>query len=648
MTLQCHARTPRPANSLLAEWASSTTCRHVAIVLASMIVAIILAQQRARAQDWSSYGGDPAGTRFSAASEIVPQNVSRLTLAWSYHTGEAARRGDAFRRSAFEATPILAEGHLLICTPFDRVIALDPTSGRELWVYDPGLSPALRPGNGYICRGVAVWRDPTAKADAPCAGRVFLGTNDARLIALDLSSGRPCAGFGVNGEVAFAQEAKQLYPGQMQVDTPPAIIGDTVIVGTAVDDMTEAAAPPGTLRAYDARNGAVRWRFDPRPQGATAGGNVWSPIAVDAARDLVFVPTASPITAFWGGNRPGENRFASSVVALRASSGTLVWAFQAVHHDLWDYDVAAPPTLATVRRNGRDVPAVIIATKSGYLFVLDRETGAPLFPIDERPVPASDVPGEQAWPTQPMPRLPPPLDPQILRPEDAFGLTWFDRRACREHIEALRSEGPFTPPSLRGTVIFPFTGGGANWGGGALDPARHLFIINTNRLAHVVRLIPHGGEAAARAAEPKAEIGRGLGTPYAALRQVLISPLGIPCNPPPWGVLSAIDIESGTLRWQVPLGSKLFGLVRGLPGVGGPIATASGLVFIAAAIDDRLHAIATETGEELWHADLPAGGQATPMTYIAEGRQFIVIAAGGHARLGTRLGDAILAYALPR
>ena len=617
-------------------------------LVAALLATADLPRHGARAQDWPSYGGDPEGTRFSAAHEITPQNVPRLVVAWRYHSGEAARRGDAFRQSAFEATPILADGRLLFCTPFDRVVALDPVSGHELWVFDPELPPALHPASGYICRGVAVWHDPRAAPGAPCAARVFLGTNDARLIALDLASGRPCAGFGLNGVVALAADPAQLYPGQMQVNSPPTLIGDTVIVGTGVDDMTEAAAPSGTVRAYDARNGDPRWRFNPRPPGATAGGNVWSAMAVDPVRDLVFLPTSSPVTAFWGGDRPGDDRFTSSVVALRGSNGALVWAFQTVHHDLWDYDVAAPPTLADIRRDGRDTPAVIIATKSGYLFVLDRETGMPLFPVEERPVPASDVPGEQASSTQPMPRLPLPLDPQILRPDDAFGLTWLDRHACRARIAALRSEGPFTPPSLRGTVIFPFTGGGANWGGGALDPGRRLFIINTNRLAHVVRLIPHDQEAAARAAEPKVEIGRGLDTPYAALRAVLVSPLGIPCNPPPWGVLSAIDLDSGTLRWQVPLGSKLFGLVRGLPGVGGPIATASGLVFIAATIDNRLHAIASETGEELWHADLPAGGQATPMTYIAGGRQFVVVAAGGHARLGTRLGDTVLAYALPR
>lgn len=618
-----------------------------AVLSRFVVLLLLLAPVVAQAQGWPSYGGTPEGTRFSAAAQITRQNVGRLTLAWTYHTGEAARRGAAFRHGAFEATPVLADGRLLVCTPFDRVVALDPATGREEWAYDPGLPRILDPANGPICRGVAVWHDTAAAAGEACAARVFLGTNDSRLIALDLASGHPCAGFGSDGAIALAAGVKQLYPGQMQVDTPPALIGDTVVIGSAVDEMSQAAAPAGTVRAFDARTGAARWTFDPRPRGATAGGNVWSPIAVDPARDLVFLPTASPSAAFWGGDRPGDDRYASSVVALRGSTGALVWAFQTVHHDLWDYDVAAPPTLGVVRRDGSDVPAVIVATKAGYVFVLDRETGKPLFPVEERPVPASDVPGEQAWPTQPVPSAPPPLDPQVLRPDDAWGVAWFDRRACRRRIAAARSEGLYTPPSLRGTIIFPFTGGGANWGGGALDPARHLFVINTNRLAHFVQLIPRAGYQAARAAHPGVEIGRGLGTPYAALREVLLSPLGLPCNPPPWGVLTAVDLDAGTIRWQVPLGSRAFGLVRGLPNLGGPIVTAGGLVFIAAAMDDRLRAFDVETGRELWRADLPAGGQATPMTYVVGGRQYVVIAAGGHARLGTRLGDAVLAYALP-
>jgi quinoprotein glucose dehydrogenase len=326
----------------------------------------------------------------------------------------------------------------------------------------------------------------------------------------------------------------------------------------------------------------------------------------------------------------------------------VVWHFQTTHHDIWDYDVAAQPSLATLHRDGRAVDAVIVATKMGFVFVLDRETGKPLFPVEERPFPASNVPGEATSPTQPVPLAPPSLVPQRLTPDDAWGLFYFDKLACRHQLEALDTSGLYTPPSRDGTVVFPFTGGGANWGGGAVDPARGLFVINTMRLAHEVRLIPRPQEAAARAAEPGVEIGHALGTPYAAERKLLTSPLGIPCNAPPWSTLSAVDLDQGTIKWQVPLGSMALGLIRGLPALGGPIITAGGLVFIAAARDQYLRAFDIDTGAELWRAKLPAGGQATPMTYMADGRQFVVIAAGGNARFGSKLGDAIVAYTLPR
>lgn len=616
----------------------------------------------AGAQDWPAYGGDPGGMRYSQAAEITKANVGALAVAWTYHTGEAARRGAAFKRSAFQATPILADGKLVFCTPFDRVVALDAASGTELWVFDPEIVEGLKPANGFICRGVAVWHDAAAAAGAACAARVFLGTNDARLIALDLATGRRCSDFGTGGEVALPPDIAQRYPGERQIDSVPAVLNDTVIIGSAVDDMGRARAPSGTVSGLDARSGRLRWRFDPVPRapddpgaatwsgasyGAAAGGNVWSAIAVDPERDLIYLPTASPSAAFYGGHHPGDNLYTSSVVALRGATGAVVWHFQTTHHDIWDYDVAAQPSLVTLHRDGRDVAAVIVATKMGFIFVLDRESGAPLFPVEERPVPASDVADERVAPTQPIPLAPPPLVPQRLAANDAWGMFYFDRLACQRQLAPLRSEGLYTPPSLAGTVLFPFTGGGMNWGGGAVDPARGLYIVNTMRLVHRIRLIPRAEVAAARAANPTVEIGAALGTPYAAEREVLLSPLGVPCNPPPWGTLAAVDLAAGTIKWQVPLGSLGFGLLRGLPGVGGPIATASGLTFIGAA-GDELHAFDSDSGAELWHAKLPAGGQATPMTYVANGRQFVVIAAGGSARATTPLGDAVVAFALPR
>jgi quinoprotein glucose dehydrogenase len=638
--------------------------RHALGGIAAVIAVWAASAAPALAQGWPAYGGDAGGTRYSAARQITRENVHALALAWTYHTGDMERHAEAMKRSATEVTPILADGKLVFCTPFDRVIALDPATGREIWVFDPGLPAKLEPGNGFICRGVAAWHDAQAPADAPCAARIFLGTNDARLIALDLATGRRCAGFGSGGEVALPPDIAERYPGELQIDSAPAIVNDVVVVGSAVDDMSRARAPSGTVWGIDARSGRRRWSFDPVPRrpedpaaaswaqegyARTAGGSVWSSMAADPARDLVFLPTAGPTAAFYGGNRPGDNLYTSSLVALRAASGAVAWHFQTTHHDIWDYDLAAPPSLATLHRDGRAIDAVVIATKMGFVFVLDRDTGAPLFPVEERRFPASEVPGEATSPTQPVPLKPPSLVPQRLTPDDAWGLFYIDRLSCRRRLAALDSAGLYTPPSLKGTVVFPFTGGGANWGGGAVDPERGLFVVNTMSIAHEVRLVPRAEEGAARAAaDPKREIGAAVGTPYAAERAMLFSPLGIPCNPPPWGTLAAIDLDAGTIRWQVPLGALALGLIRGLPNLGGPILTAGGLVFIGAAMDRYFRAFDVETGAELWKAKLPAGGQATPMTYVADGRQFVVIAAGGHSRMGTVLGDAIVAYALPK
>jgi len=582
--------------------------------------------------------------------QITPQNVGRLAPAWIFHTGEHRPAGP--KGSSFEDTPILADGKLLVCTSTDRVFALDSLTGRALWAFDPKLAAGLKPGSDFLCRGVAVWRDTAASPDADCRARVVLATLDLRVIELDLTTGRPCEGFGEHGTVRLSPDPPPRYPGAVAFDSPPAVVGDTLVLGTALDDMTEARASGSAVCGLDARTGVLRWLFDPSPKtpsGAleSSGGNVWAPIAADPTTGRVFLPTASPSAAFWGGERPGDDRFASSVVALDGTTGTLLWSFQTTHHDIWDYDVAAQPSLVTLRQNGHDRPAVVVATKTGFVFVLDRDTGHPLFPVTERPVPASDVLGESASPTQPVPSAPPPLVPQRLGPDDAWGVAFLDRWLCRRQIEKLRSDGLYTPPSLRGTIIYPFTGGGVNWGGGAFDQKDGLYIVNAMNVANVVRLIPRAEYAAARAAAPHAEIGLGLGTPYAAERTRLFSIFGVPCNPPPWGTLAAVDLAAGTIRWQVPLGSMAFGLFRGLPNLGGPIVTASGLVFIAAANDDKLRAFDVGTGRELWQASLPAGGQATPMTYVAGGRQFVVIAAGGHARMGSKFGDAVVAFALP-
>jgi quinoprotein glucose dehydrogenase len=619
--------------------------------------------------EWASYGHDPGGSRYSPLAQITRDNVHTLQVAWTYHTGDVSDGTDGRTSTQFEATPIMVDGTLYLSTPFNRVIALDPATGQERWSYDPQVDLSVRYGQRLVSRGVSTWLDSALEAGQPCRRRIFAGTNDARLIALDAATGRPCVDFGVRGEVRLDQGIGRVRQGDYQITSPPTIAGDLVIVGAGLRDNQRANAPSGVVRALDARTGHVRWRWEPipadpadpawttwgRPDRAhTGAANAWTTFALDAERDLVFIPTGSASPDYFGGERLGANLYANSLVALRASTGERVWSFQTVHHDLWDYDLPSQPTLLTVPVDARPVPAIAIAGKTGHLFLLHRETGAPLHAVEEKPVPQDTVPEEQAWPTQPVPSRPRPLVPQMLTADQAFGLVASDVAFCRQRIAALESRGIFTPPSRRGTLVFPGNVGGMAWGGAALEPERGLLVVNTNRIATVITLVPRDQLAAEKAANPGVQFEDQLGTRYGVRIEYLISPNRVPCNPPPWGTLTAVDVATGDVRWEVPLGALAglthlpFATLLGSINLGGPAVTAGGVVFIGAAMDDALRAFDVATGRELWKGALPAGGQATPMTYrAANGRQYVVIAAGGHSRLGTRLGDALVAFALP-
>jgi quinoprotein glucose dehydrogenase len=625
-------------------------------------------------REWPAYGGDALGSRYSPLAEITRDNVGLLRVAWTFHTGETPAAAPTRRPTAFEATPIAVDGTLYLATPLGRVFALDPATGQERWRFDARVDPASGFGD-FTSRGVSTWLDPAAAPGAPCRRRILLATVDARLIALDAREGTPCAGFGASGTVDLRRGLRNVPTSreEYEVTSPPAVIGGLVIVGSGIADNARTRAASGEVRAYDARTGALRWTWDPVPQDPadpgwatwqgsdahnTGAANAWSVIAADPERDLVVVPTSSASPDYFGGERRGANLYANSVVALRGSTGAHLWHFQVVHHDLWDYDVPAPPALVTVARDGQQLPAVLQVTKTGQLFALHRESGVPLFPVEERPVPASTVPGEEAWPTQPFSSLP-ALSPLRFSADDAWGMTPLDRRSCRNAMVPLRNEGIFTPPSLEGTLVVPSNIGGAHWGGLAYDPERQIAVVPVNRVAAVAQLIPR--ERYDRAsAEPGWEYALMQGTPYVIRRRILLSPLGLPCTPPPFGALVAVSLATGRKLWEVPLGttrdlfgSKIWvplGFRWGTPNLGGPIATGGGLVFIAAAMDDYLRAFDVETGRELWKGRLPAGGQATPMTYRVAGdrRQYVVVSAGGHGRLGTRRGDAVVAFALPR
>jgi quinoprotein glucose dehydrogenase len=619
---------------------------------------------------WTAYGGDSGGMRYSSLTEITPANVGELRVAWTFRTGELGAGVKDWTRSAFEATPILYDRTLYLTTSSTDVVAIDAVTGDLRWRYDSQARKDLHYSDG-VSRGVSLWVDAASAPEAICHARIFAPTLDGRLLALDAATGRLCADFGEHGAVNLLKDMRSQdeVDGEWRnylVTSPPAILDGKVIVGSSIGDNRAVLEELGTVRAFDARSGQLLWSWDPIPRDASnpvysewsaaslrtaSAANAWAPLSVDPVRHLVFVPTGSASPDFFGGERPGDNRWANSIVALDGASGKLVWGQQLVHHDLWDYDLASQPTVVTLLHDGEPMPAVIQATKTGFLFTFNRETGKPIFPIVEQPVPQDAVPGERPSPTQPFPQAPPALARQAaITPDDAWGVAWFDTRGCRERIAHYRSEGIFQPPSVQDSLMQPGNAGGSNWGGLAFDPKRQIAVGLTMNLPFVVALVPRAEMQAQRASDEYKDFdfSRQAGTPYGMRRTTFKSKLGIPCVKPPWGVLTGVDMQHGTIKWQIPLGdTPLFHRNLGIPGLGGPIVSASGLVFIAASLDDRLRAFDTNTGKLLWEVKLPAGGQATPMTYAIRGRQYLVIAAGGYKGDSTR-GDYVVAYALPR
>jgi quinoprotein glucose dehydrogenase len=617
--------------------------------LLGLLGATVSAHAQAPADsDWGYYGGDALGQHYSSLAQIDRDNVAQLKVAWSYRTRELGAGFARAQQLSFEATPVLAFGRLYLATPTNIVVALDPASGHELWRYDPHIDR----GEIYAqatSRGVSAWQDLDAREPAVCARRIFTGTLDARLIALDAASGAPCLDFGRGGAVNLSRGHDPGEPPQDLVTSPPTLFGALVIVGSA------GASPPqhnnagrGIVRAFDARTGALRWTFDTLPDSpshaasnewhaaqaaAATGANAWAVMSVDENRGLVFVPTGSADPKFYGAGRIGSNRFADSLLALDAAGGRLVWQQQLVHHDLWGYDLAAQPALIDVTVRGVPVSAVLQATKTGMLFLFERGSGKPIAAITESPVPQSTVAAEETSPTQPFPATPLLAERRPLKPSDAWGITFWDRGRCRAQIARYRSEGIFTPPDARGSILWPGVLGGVGWGGVAYD-ARHRHVVAAVNRVPMILDSPSAGSHF----------------------KPLLSPWGLPCTAPPWGTLASVDLRTNHIAWQVPLGSTerrgpWFSPARtfGVPNIGGPIVTAGDLIFVAAAEDDYLRAFDMETGRELWKYPLPAGGQATPMTYRAgrDQRQYVVIAAGGHALLDTPRGDFVIAFALP-
>jgi quinoprotein glucose dehydrogenase len=620
-----------------------------------------------QAIDWPAWGRTPGGTHFSPAQQINRDNVGDLELLWEHRSGDVrqGRRGDGDHggpqtSSSFQATPIVVDGLLYYCSPFNKVFALDAQTGQERWHFDPKVDP-----NADVlpnCRGVSYWRDPVPKdagAEAQrCAARVFVGTLDARLIALDAATGERCADFGEQGSVDVTAGLSDHQSFEYSITSPPAILGDLVITGSMVLDNVRVDVPSGVVRAYDVRTGALRWAFNPVPKGQAALNddgtfrsgttNVWSVISVDADRELVFVPTGNTSPDYYGGHRDGLDEFSSSVIALNAADGSVAWNFQTVHHDIWDYDVPSQPTLVELPLAGQRVPVVVQLTKMGHTFVLHRDSGEPVWPVQERPVPQDGaVAGEQLSPTQPFPTHVPVLNNAPLSPDDAWGLTPWDRGQCRKSIEALHNLGLFTPPTVEGSVFFPGNSGGNNWGSPAIDPDSGVMVVMTNRVPSYLKLTPRKDCDASGS-------GAQLGTPYCSQTRWLVSPLGVPCTEPPWATLDAVDLVAGKILWSVPLGTTRnmapfpFWWIKGVPGIGGPLLTAGGLVFTGGNLDYYFRALDRDTGQELWRTALPTAANAVPMTFqTAGGQQIVVVAAGGHWSGMAPPGDHLRAYALP-
>ena len=670
---------------------------------------------------WPTYGGDPGGLRFSKSSQITRNNLSQLHPVWTFHTHAVDTEAKRDELPSFETTPVISGDTVYFTSPFDVVFALDAHNGAERWRFDPKLS-ALTPGGIVTSRGVALWPLGAVKMpNAPtCSQRVFLGTLDARLLALDAATGKACTSFGNNGVVDLSRGVHFQNIGFYGMTSPPTVVGNVVVVGSTVGDNQQVDIESGAVRGYDVISGKLLWTWEPLPWAEnqkvrTGAGNVWGVISADPSLGLVYLPTGSAAPDIYGGMRPGDNRDANSVVALDAATGKKVWAFQVVHHDVWDYDIPSEPILFTWRGT---TPAIAVTTKMGMIFLFNRRTGQPLVPVEERPVPQSDVPGEQTYPTQPFQNIP-PLAPLSMSMTDISS----DQRPpadvdlCRKQLADLRNDGMYTPASLKGSLNYPGPTGGVNWGGAAIDPNTGILYANTNRLASVIRLVPRrtaefelfGRMAASltrsvfagkrfwvalfiaililcfdrrRTLNPGwaplvvvivgacvicsyhlydsrlrpalmpqidhfgIELSPQRKSPYFIERHPLVDSRGFSCTPAPWGGISAVNLNTLTKVWEKPLGTMIPGQQTGIRNFGGPILTASGLVITAGAEDFWLRIFDSATGEELQKLALPVPAVATPMTYTLNGRQYIVVAAGGHGDGIVPLGDSLIAFAI--
>ncbi len=631
----------------------------------SVAACLILSLSTSPAWAWDAYGGDAGGTKFSPLTQIDQNNVSTLQQAWVYQSGETGAGYANEHGLTFEATPIFWRDTLYFNSSFGKAYAVDAATGAERWRFDAGFDPTHR-FDETAARGVSLWHGD--QPGTTCNHRILFGTLRGHLHALDALNGEPCRDFGENGVVDLTVGVGPVQPGSYTITSPPAIIGNTLFVGSAIGDNRKVESEHGIVRAIDVLSGQVLWSWDPIPRlsndparptwlgnsaDISGGGNAWAPLSVDSALGLVYVPTSAASPDFFGGHRAGDNLYTNSVVALDSKTGAVVWHRQLVHHDVWDYDTPAQPVLADLDLGQGPVPALLQVTKTGMLYVLDRRSGEPLIAIEERPVPQQGVAGEQLAPTQPFSTLPALASQRAITTEDAFGVALFDKWACAKKIAEYRSGEIFTPPSTQGTLMNPGYAGGMNWGGVAVDAEQAIAVSFVNELPAVVRLIPRAHFDPDNRSEGF-DAARMTGTPYVMERRPFLSALGLPCTKPPWGKLVAVDLRKQTIAWSVPLGTiadlapaPVPNFAWGVPGMGGPLITAGNLVFVGAVAEHKFRAIDLQSGAQLWQGDLPRAGMASPMTYVSKGKQYVVIAAGGHAQVTDQTGDYLVAFALP-
>ena len=633
--------------------------------------------------DWQAYGRSEHGNRYSPLKQITPENVGKLQEAWRIRTGDLPTSGDPVELTN-ENTPLKVNGMVYACTPHSKVLALDPDTGKTIWSYDPKIQTAtdFKGWAHMTCRGVSYYDEaaysktevgaPAAALSAAgqavataCPRRLYVPTADARLIALNADNGQVCEAFGNNGAIDLRANIGPFTPGGYYSTSPAAITRNLVIIGGHVTDNESTNEPSGVIRAYDSHDGHLVWNWDPNNPEATEpiaadqfysrnAPNMWSLASVDEQLGLVYLPLGNQMPDQYGGDRtPGAEKYSAGLVALDVNTGKVRWNYQFTHHDLWDMDVPSQPTLVNLKTNDGVKPAVIQPTKQGSLYVLDRRDGTPIVPIQEIPVPGGAVEGDHTAPTQArseLNMLPPPLTEQAM-----WGASPFDQMLCRIQFRELRYEGQYTPPSLQGSLIYPGNVGVFNWGSVSVDPVRQLLFSSPNYMAFVSKMVPRAEVAAGSKRESETSgVQPNTGAPYAVIMHPFMSQVGLPCQAPSWGNVAAVDLTTNKVIWKHKNGTSRdntpvpIGLPVGVPSMGGSIVTAGGVGFLAGTLDQYLRAYDVKTGKELFAGRLPAGGQATPMTYTGkDGKQYVLIVAGGHGSLGTRMGDYIIAYKLP-